>query len=175
MTPSRSEEVFAVQTFLPYPDFNRSARVLDDKRLGKQRVECLQIMHVLIGLRWNVSLEVIEEFTPRGWRNHPAVLMWTGCEDSLLDYQRSVCAVWASRGFHDTCYAKSVGLMARWWDEGGTGSARPSWLGDAALHRSHQSNLIRKAPAIYRPLFPGVPDDLPYIWPAGNTAANQGV
>jgi hypothetical protein len=41
----------------------------------------------------------------------------------------------------------------------------PPWLGDEALHRSHQSNLIRKDPAFYAPLFPGIPADLPYIWP----------
>ena len=36
-----------MQTFLPYPDFAESAKVLDNKRLGKQRVECLQIMKAL--------------------------------------------------------------------------------------------------------------------------------
>ncbi|MGI8613947.1 MAG: hypothetical protein ACR2KL_08425 [Nocardioidaceae bacterium] len=41
----------------------------------------------------------------------------------------------------------------------------PPWLGDAELHRSHQSNLIRKDPTRYGPLFPGVPDDLPDVWP----------
>ncbi len=154
-----------VQTFLPYPDFDRSAEVLDDKRLGKQRVETLQILHVLLGLRWNSSAGIIEEFTPRGWRTHPAVLMWTGSESYLLDYQHRVCAAWTARGFNDTCYPKSAGLMARWREDGRTGSALPPWLGDDALHCSHQSNLIRKDPDIYRPLFPGVPDDLPYFWP----------
>ncbi|MDQ1681515.1 MAG: hypothetical protein QOH99_56, partial [Frankiaceae bacterium] len=33
-----------MQTFLPYADFGASARVLDDRRLGKQRVETLQIL-----------------------------------------------------------------------------------------------------------------------------------
>jgi hypothetical protein len=41
----------------------------------------------------------------------------------------------------------------------------PPWLGDEQLHRSHQSNLIRKDPGFYRPLFPDVPPDLPYVWP----------
>jgi hypothetical protein len=43
--------------------------------------------------------------------------------------------------------------------------ALPPWLGDSALHRSHQSALLRKDPELYRPWFPGVPDDLPYVWP----------
>lgn len=34
-------------TFLLYPDFSRSAAVLDDRRLGKQRVETLQVVRAL--------------------------------------------------------------------------------------------------------------------------------
>ena len=43
--------------------------------------------------------------------------------------------------------------------------ALPPWLGDPALHRSHQSALVRKDPEFYGPRFPGVPDNLPYVWP----------
>jgi hypothetical protein len=35
-----------VQTFLPYPDFGETARVLDPKRLGNQRSEALVILRV---------------------------------------------------------------------------------------------------------------------------------
>lgn len=38
-----------MQTFLPYPNFIGSAKVLDSRRLGKQRVENLQIMQALLG------------------------------------------------------------------------------------------------------------------------------
>lgn len=40
----------------------------------------------------------------------------------------------------------------------------PSWLTDEFC-LSHRSNLIRKNPDHYRPLWPDVPDNLPYIWP----------
>ena len=45
-----------MQTFLPYPDFIASARVLDSKRLGKQRVEALQVLRGLIrpGYGWRL-------------------------------------------------------------------------------------------------------------------------
>jgi hypothetical protein len=33
------------------------------------------------------------------------------------------------------------------------------------VHDSHRSALVRKDPGHYRPLFPDVPDDLPYVWP----------
>ena len=38
-----------VNTFLPYPDFVKSAKALDYKRLGKQRVEAWQILRALRG------------------------------------------------------------------------------------------------------------------------------
>jgi hypothetical protein len=36
-----------LQTFLPYPDFAASAQALDQRRLGKQRVEALQVLRAL--------------------------------------------------------------------------------------------------------------------------------
>jgi len=37
-----------MQTFLPFPDFQQSAAVLDRARLGKQRVEALQTLRALV-------------------------------------------------------------------------------------------------------------------------------
>lgn len=72
-------------------------------------------------------------------------------------------------------------MCYEWWDERGykdnllgyflrmqmdyDSIEMPPWIGFEDFHRSHQSNLIRKDPEYYRPLFPNVPDDLPYIWP----------
>ena len=44
-----------VQTFVPYADFARTAAVLDAKRLGKQRVEVIQIVRALTvpGYAWS--------------------------------------------------------------------------------------------------------------------------
>ena len=38
-----------MQTFLPYQNFIKSAKCLDYKRLGKQRVEALQIHNIISG------------------------------------------------------------------------------------------------------------------------------
>jgi len=123
---------------------------------------------VLVGLRWNRTglTPVIETYEPKGWRNHPAVLGWKGFEAGLLDYQRAVCSEWSRRGFADTCLASTVGLF----QASGLPVApkRPAWVDDPAVHRSHQSNLIRKDPMFYGPLFPGVPDDLEYVWPSSS-------
>ncbi len=152
-----------IQTFLPYADFRLSAEVLDNSRLGKQRVETLQIMQVLTRHRTNPETGAVEPFEPKGWRTHPAVLMWQGYEPALAAYQEAVCHLWTDRGFQDTCLPKTLGLLRA----AGLDKAvePPPWLGDVDLHRSHQSNLVRKHPERYAELFPDVPDDLPYYWP----------
>lgn len=123
------------------------------KRLGKQRVECLQILNVFAGVR-------------SGWGNHPITRMWTGHELALVRYGLTVCHVWhVERGYNDTCYGKIRSLFAEATMGEINNAQPPAWLGDLEFHRSHQSNLVRKLPDFYGPQFPGVPDDLPYIWP----------
>lgn len=118
-----------MQTFLSYPDFNESARVLDDKRLGKQRVECLQILNVLaIGpyqrARCNADTifpvwescpvdewqkdKINYEYRKTPWYNHPAVRMWRGYEYRLTCYGICICREWQQRGYADTCMVKIV-------------------------------------------------------------------
>lgn len=153
-----------MQTFLPYADFERSARVLDPKRLGKQRVETIQIVRALTRPGY-------------GWANHPAVLMWRGYEEALGRYGFTCCGVWTEQGFDDTCEVtiaadlRSFGIVRfRTQAELASADALPPWLGDETVHRSHRSALVRKDPAHYRELFPDVPDDLPYHWPVRSAA-----
>lgn len=149
-----------MQTFLPYPDFAETARVLDRRRLGKQRVETLQVHRALV-------------VPGHGWRHHPAVKMWAGHEEALVRYGVDICAAWRELGFVDTCEATMRADLARarqltsvrTQDELAAAGDLPAWLGDEALHRSHQSALVRKFPEHYRQFFPDVPDDLPYVWP----------
>lgn len=147
-----------MQTFMPIADYAASAAVLDRQRLGKQRVEVLQLLAALTGLR--VVDGAVERVDRPGWANHPAALMWAGHEVALARYGLAVCAEWTGRGYRDTCTAK-IRLLASGLPDTGD----PWWLGDDAFHLAHRSNLIRKDPAHYRPLWPDVPDDLPYVWP----------
>lgn len=140
-----------MQTFLPYPNFAQSVKVLDTQRLGKQRVETLQIMNALV--------------SNKGWIHHPATKMWRGYEWALLQYQEATVAEWLSRGYTDTCLAKTRDLYYSNALPCIIDNEFPDWLGDEAFHTSHQSNLIRKDPDFYGPLFPNVPNDLPYVWP----------
>lgn len=157
-------QTVTVQTFLPYADFERSARMLDSKRLGKQRVETIQVVRALTRPGY-------------AWANHPAVLMWKGFEEALGRYGLMCCDVWTELGFGDTCaltIATDLRLAGvdtvRTQPELATAGALPPWLGDEAVHRSHRSALVRKDPTCYRPHFPNVPDDLPYVWPVRSQA-----
>lgn len=132
-----------MQTFLPYSDFVQSARVLDRQRLGKQRVECLQLL--------------------KGqWPHHPVAKMWAGHRLALVQYARAVCQEWTGRGYVDNCL-KQIETLALDFPQ--SESSSPAWLGRADFHLAHQSNLVRKKPDHYRQYFPTVPNDLPYIWP----------
>lgn len=153
-----------MQTFLPFADFERAARTLDPRRLGKQRVETIQVVRALTRPGY-------------GWANHPAVLMWKGFEEALGRYGFSCCDVWTELGFGDTCALtiatdlRAAGVTTvRTQPELAAAGALPRWLGDEAFHRSHQSALLRKDRQHYGSLFPGTPDDLPYVWPVRSQA-----
>jgi hypothetical protein len=88
--------------------------------------------------------------------------MWDGYHAALANYGIAVCNVWTSHDYRDTCAAQMRALVS---DHDRMGFTNPPWLKDPAVHRSHRSNLIRKLPDHYRPLWPDVPDDLPYLWP----------
>lgn len=153
-----------MQTFLPYADFARCALVLDPLRLGKQRVEVLQILRAL-------------HFEGYGWRNHPAVLMWRGHVPALVAYGLAMAQAWSALGRPDITAAK----IAQFDAAGpcpqaalGASGLLPPWLGARRLHRSHQSALVRKDPAWYRRWFPAVADDLPYWWPQAGPELARG-
>ncbi|MDI1460368.1 MSMEG_6728 family protein [Catellatospora sp. KI3] len=154
-----------MQTFLPYPDFAASAAALDPRRLGKQRVETIQVLRGLVVPGY-------------GWRHHPAVKMWTGYEEALVRYGLEICGSWRATDRADTCaatlgtdLAAARGIRAvRDQDTLAAAGELPPWLGDPAFHASHRAALLRKDPEFYRPLFGDQPDDLPYIWPASDRA-----
>lgn len=110
-----------MQTFLPYPDFIESAKVLDDARLRKQQTEAEQI------------LKTLATPEPRGWSNHPAVLQWKGYEICLTYYLTCVSKECTNRGFkgrHNYTLNCTVNS--------------PPWFGDDKIHLSHKSRLLFK-------------------------------
>lgn len=136
-----------MQTFLPYPDIRASLACLDDRRLGKQRAEALQVLRALAAER---------EDRPYGWRRHPVARMWRGHDDLLGAYLNASLDEWERRGFRNGIPRVAVP---------GTGLSLPAWWADPRLHGSHRSALLRKAPAHYGRFGWREPPDLPYFWP----------
>jgi hypothetical protein len=152
----RVRQAGVVQTFLPYPDFVDALAVLDSPRLGKQRVETLQILRALV-------------FPEYGWRNHPAVRMWRGRLPALVLYGLTSVAQWERRGFADTTAGQiaefAPTVVGSTQADLAAAGLLPGWLGDDRLHRSHQSKLLSKNPEHYGRFFLDVPADLDYFWP----------
>lgn len=136
-----------MQTFVPHTSFAECARVLDRQRLGKQRVEVLQLLRALTG-------------ETKGWANHPAALMWRGHEFALAAYGLVVCAEWTWRGYRDTTAEKIRTIQARlpmcglphWWN--------------GPIHASHRGALLAKAPEHYAQFGWSEQPGIDYVWPA---------
>ena len=132
-----------MQTFLPFPSFLDSAKCLDYRRLGKQRVEAYQIYNALLDPEY-------------GWQNHPATKMWRGYPDALALYHNEMIAEWKKRGYNNTMHYLTVEFPAEF----------PPWLGDEDFHLSHRSMLLQKDYEFYRDKFPAdTPLNLGYKWP----------
>ena len=153
-----------MQTFLPDPCYQESARVLDRQRLGKQRVEAKQL---LLALGVPVGAHLPKKSS---WANHPAARMWKGYELHLCCYAMAICEEWISRGYRDTLFEQFVVAANRCPPCATRGL--PPWLGNEDLHASHRSNLLRKLPAHYSQFGWAEPDNLPYVWPGTELAQN---
>ena len=142
-----------MQTFLPCSSYTHSARVLDDKRLGKQRVECYQIARTLAG-------------ETNGWARHPAVMMWKGWEGDLLLYSRVVCIEWKERGFQDTVSLKLRDLEGKYPELFYLESEDyPAWMIGTPFCSRHRAALLYKDFAHYSQFGWSEEPALDYWWP----------
>lgn len=149
-----------MQTFLPFPSFRESAEVLDFRRLGKQRVEVLQILKAL-------------ENPNAGWRNHPAVKMWEGYQYALSIYGLECCVAWENRGYKRGTTRDQIHERASLYSKtSGIPHAKPRWFGDDKFHSAHRRMLVWKMPDYYLGKFADVreaplhkPD---YYWPTNS-------
>ena len=131
-----------MQTFLPYPNFRESAQALDNKRLGKQRVEAFQILKTLNSGR-------------KAWANHPATRMWRGYEHALTIYMDSMIVEWVRRGFKNTMEVVGYPFVRLF----------PPWFGNPDFHSSHRAALLAKAPEHYSQFGWTETPQINYIWP----------
>ena len=143
-----------MQTFLPYPSFARSARTLDRQRLGKQRVEALQILDALT-------------VPGAGWTNHPATKMWRGYEQALVCYTDHMCAEWIQRGYDNTKCGEKLAEYINVFDPVCGEEEQPWWMGNRAFHMQHRRKLMWKDPDHYSQWFRIIPqsEEPHYLWP----------
>lgn len=87
-----------MQTFMPDFDFRIVAATLDHKRLGKQRVEALQL------------LQAFNDLANR-WRNHPVFRMWYMNRGLLAAYGIAMCNHWAALGYSDNCKNRIIDAL----------------------------------------------------------------
>lgn len=137
-----------MQTFLPYPSFYDSVKSLDYRRLGKQRIEAMQLVNSTLKLAQDPNTKV-------GWANHPARTMWTGYLDALKTYHNMCIEEWVRRGYKNTM--KLYELPSH--------ITLPHWLGREDFHASHRSNLLRKDAIWYGQFGWSEPNNLEYVWP----------
>jgi hypothetical protein len=157
-----------MQVFLPFADFTTSVQCLDNKRLGKQRVECYQIMRAIL----------FED--SKGWRNHPATKMFKTSIGALQVYTQLCCGEWISRGFTDTVsekisdlyYAETSGYGTEYFN-----SVHKAFVQDHKFHQSHRLALLMKDFTFYKDKFQMFPQEIEfaqrfyydtkdiYIWP----------
>lgn len=167
-----------MQTFMTSPDWVSTARHLDYRRLGEQRLECKQILAALgyevtpegtlhrtqpHSLYFEVGLDpsgqrttsVCRIHATKGWVNHPCTKMWRGYHEALAEYQRVMIEEWVSRGYNNTMLrVKPADLFLL-----------PHWYDDERVYASHRSNLLRKAPEHYGKFGWSESSDIPYFFP----------
>lgn len=114
-----------MQTFLPLPSFEESAKVLDRQRLGKQRVEAIQI--------WTAIAR-----GGGGWYNHPATKMWRDHMAALAAYADAMIKEWMRRGYQNNMPLSGIVVYEL-----------PPWFGDDRFHSAHRQTLLFKNPQHY--------------------------
>lgn len=137
-----------MQTFLPYPEFEKSAQSLDYQRLGKQRVEAMQIINAIEG-------KPRKDGKPyKGWINHPCTVMWREHVDALKHYCNVTIEEWISRGYNNTMKIYDIPKKL----------IMPKWLHHSKFHASHRANLLRKDYAFYSGYGWIEDPTAPYLW-----------
>jgi len=137
-----------MQTFFSEPTTEESLKVLDYRRLGKQRVEGYQILRTLTG-------------AAKGWSSHPAVKMWRAYEPALLDYTLSACELWVERGYCDTLADKLFDEFGFLMDHP---IVYPPWIKNQKVIDSHKAMLYHKDNKKYA-YYSKYAHITAYVWP----------
>ena len=140
-----------MQTFLPYDNFEKTVECLDYRRLGKMRVEAMQVYRVLTGkAKPNKNGKI-------AWSSHPCVKMWRGYENALATYHNLCIKEWIHRGYNNNMlFIEPKGEIVY-----------PHWLGNKKFHSLHRGTLLSKDYEWYSQFGWTEEPKYEYIWPEG--------
>ena len=137
-----------MQTFLPYPDFEKSLHCLDWRRLNCQQKEARQIYEAITDK---------ESRNFKRWGNHPAVRMWQGYPDALAKYHNLAIREWRRRGYQTV---RENILIYNFND-----IEYPPWFGNDRFHSAHRAALLFKDYEWYKQFNWSEEPKLDYYWP----------
>ena len=152
-----------MQTFLPYPDFQMCADVLDHpKRLGKQRLEGRDCWVVCTEIKPDYMSEEQYHYIFKKYRHHPIVAMWKDYEEALKLYTNIIIDKWSSTRSTKTgkLYVNNIPKFDINYDK----LVYPSWLGREDIHSSHRAALLYKNYGWYSQFGWGEEPRMEYIW-----------
>lgn len=128
--------------YLPYPSFSKTAACFPTNFLVTQVYDAHKALLTLGGF------DTAQMY-------HPMIRMWAGWELALSVYHDAMITEYLSRGGSSEFALLNIKKYTL-----------PPWLGNERIHKSHQSNLIRKHPQHFRPIFGfDIPINLTYVWP----------
>ncbi len=136
-----------VNTFIPFKSISKTMKVLDRQRLGKQRLECKQIIEVIENKR-------------TGYKNHPIVCMWKDNVDGLKYYYNKCIDEWVNRGYKNNMEKYEIEYKNK-------KDIMPWWIYNKQVRMSHQASLLRKNYEYYKDKFPKFDENYMlcgYIW-----------
>lgn len=148
-----------MQTFLPFADFNKSAAMLDNKRLNKQLLEGFQVYKILATNK-----------RKGGWVNHPITRAWRNYDMAFYTYLVAIRDECDKRGIKwDKNWSAIEQLHENNWHRGDN-VVMPPWIGDERIHQSHRYNLYNKDPEWYHMFVNESPvsccERCSYVWPS---------
>lgn len=157
-----------MQTFLPLPDFTESAKVLDYKRLGKQRIEAFQILKVILNPNPTLTYTIVNGnyiFTKAkkvAWINHPATRMWRNYPSALCLYGIRICEEWIRQGYRDSLLGR-FNLEYEKFEENQI--EIPPFVKDEKFNSSHRASLLFKNYSYYSRFGWSEEPKMEYFWP----------
>lgn len=142
----------SIWLYVPFPNFQQSAKALDDMTLHAQINNGLAIVNRLFQEQFMLEEE-----------KEPTVLMWHGYEQALIFYLGQIESEYELRGHSEHLYWKFIASHY----QPRAPFILPWWFGDPEVHYSHQSTLLRRDYTFYHQQFPSTPCGLKLVWKEG--------